>query len=296
MRTENHPVLVRCDWLAARLGSPEVAVLDASFFLPNQPRNALEEYRQSHIPRAHFFDIDAVADTTADLPHMLPSPEQFAEAVGAMGIDQQVHVVTYDSNFFMASARLWWTFRVFGHDRVSVLDGGLARWKAEGRPVTAEVTTVRPRRFDARLHPELVRNLEQMKALLDEPAAQILDARSSGRFAGTETEPRMGLRSGHIPGSRNLPFRQLIDETTYRLKSPPELEGLYREAGMDSRQPLVTTCGTGVTAAILAMGLYRLGNRDVAVYDGSWAEWGGRDDTPVSRDRSERSRRASASG
>lgn len=284
MGTENHPTLVSCDWLARRLGSPDLAVIDASFFLPNQPRNAFEEYRKEHIPGAQFFDIDVVADRTTNLPHMLPSPEQFAEAVGAMGIDRQIHVVTYDSNLFMASARLWWTFRVFGHDGVSVLDGGLVRWEAEGRPVTAEVAAVTPRRFDACFRPELVRDLQQMQALLDEPAAQILDARSSGRFTGAEPEPRACLRSGHIPGSRNLPFRQLIDETTCCLKSTAKLDKLYREAGIDSRQPLVATCGTGVTAAILAMGLYCLGNRDVAVYDGSWAEWGGRDDTPVSRD------------
>lgn len=284
MQTEQYPPLVSCDWLAERLGSPEIVVLDASFFLPDQQRNALEEYRQAHIPGARFFDIDAVADHSTSLPHMLPTPEQFAEAVGDLGIDNNSHVVAYDSNFFMASARLWWTFRVFGHDRVSVLDGGLVRWKAEAKPLSADAFSPEPSLFQASFRPELVRDLEQVKTLLGQPGAQILDARSPGRFAGTEPEPRAGLRSGHIPGSHNLFFRNLIEATSHCFKSPAELEQLYREASIDSRQPLVASCGTGVTAAILALGLYCLGNESVAVYDGSWTEWGGREDTPVSRD------------
>ncbi|HUL14204.1 MAG TPA: 3-mercaptopyruvate sulfurtransferase [Methylococcaceae bacterium] len=284
MQADNHPPLVSCDWLAERLDWPEIVVLDASFFLPNQQRNPVEEYRQAHVPGARFFDIDEVADKATHLPHMLPNPQQFADAVGVLGVGNDTHIVVYDSNFFMASARLWWTFRVFGHDRISVLDGGLARWKAEGRPLTVKLATVTPRRFDANFRPQLVRDLEQIKALLKEAGAQILDARSPGRFAGIEPEPRAGLRSGHIPGSFNLFFKNLIDETTYRLKSPGELEGLYRAAGIDARRPVVTTCGTGVTASILALGLYCIANENAAVYDGSWTEWGGRGDTPVSRD------------
>lgn len=284
MQADHHPPLVSCDWLAERLDWPEIVVLDASFFLPNQQRNPVEEYRQAHVPGARFFDMDEVADKATHLPHMLPNPQQFADAVGVLGVGNDTHIVVYDSNFFMASARLWWTFRVFGHDRISVLDGGLARWKAEGRPLTVKLATVTPRRFDANFRPQLVRDLEQIKALLKEAGAQILDARSPGRFAGIEPEPRAGLRSGHIPGSFNLFFKNLIDETTYRLKSPGELEGLYRAAGIDARRPVVTTCGTGVTASILALGLYCIANENAAVYDGSWTEWGGRGDTPVSRD------------
>ena len=284
MQADHHPPLVSCDWLAERLDWPEIVVLDASFFLPNQQRNPVEEYRQAHVPGARFFDIDEVADKATHLPHMLPNPQQFADAVGVLGVGNDTHIVVYDSNFFMASARLWWTFRVFGHDRISVLDGGLARWKAEGRPLTVKLATVTTRRFDANFRPQLVRDLEQIKALLKEAGAQILDARSPGRFAGIEPEPRAGLRSGHIPGSFNLFFKNLIDETTYRLKSPGELEGLYRAAGIDARRPVVTTCGTGVTASILALGLYCIANENAAVYDGSWTEWGGRGDTPVSRD------------
>lgn len=275
------PLLVDGQELQERLGAPGCAVLDASFFLPNQQRDARAEYRQGHIPGALFFDIDEVADHASGLPHMLPSPQQFADAVAALGIGNDTHVVVYDSNFFMASARLWWTFRVFGHDRVSVLDGGLARWLAEGRALSGETVTPAPSVFKADFRPHLVRDFDQMQALLGRPGAQILDARSPGRFAGVEPEPRAGLRSGHIPGSRNLFFKTLIDETSFCLQAPNALQQLYRDAGIDIDQPVATTCGTGVTAAILALGLFRLGNESVAVYDGSWTEWGGREDAPV---------------
>ncbi|MDD5033231.1 MAG: 3-mercaptopyruvate sulfurtransferase [Methylococcaceae bacterium] len=281
MPNAKYPPLVGVDWLAEKLGSPEVSLLDASFFLPNQNRNALEEYRQNHIPGAQFFDIDEVADHSVKLPHMLPSPERFAEGAGALGIGGDSHVIVYDNNFFMASARLWWTFRVFGHDKVSVLDGGLARWKQEGKPVNADAVSPPARTFKAGFRPELVRKLEQVKALLDQPEAQILDARSPGRFAGAEPEPRAGLRSGHIPGSFNLFFKSLVDEASFRLKPASELTELYHQAGIDISRPVVTTCGTGVTASVLALGLYLLGNETAAVYDGSWTEWGGLEDVPV---------------
>ncbi len=281
MATEHIFPLVNSAWLAERLGSENLVVLDATFFLPNQNRNAKEEYQNAHIPGALFFDIDEVADHSTDLPHMLPPPEEFARAIGDKGIDNDAHIVTYDNNFFMASARAWWTFRVFGHDRVSVLDGGLARWKQEGRPLSADVIALSPRSFKAGFQPELVRDINQMKELVGQRGAQILDARSPGRFAGTEPEPRAGLRSGHMPGSRNLPHRILTDEVNFRLKPLAELETLYRQTGIDPDRPVVTTCGSGVTASILALGLYLLGNETVAVYDGSWTEWGGSQDVPV---------------
>lgn len=274
------PALVNCDWLASHLGS--VVVLDAAFFLPGQGRDAREEYRQAHIPGSLFFDIDAVADHASALPHMLPSPQQFAEAAGSLGISADTHVVVYDDNFFMASARVWWTFRVFGHDRVSVLDGGLARWREEGRPLVADESRTMPAVCPVRFRGELVRNLSQVRAALGDPSTQILDARSAGRFAGTEPEPRAGLRSGHIPGSLSLPHRELVDEASRCLRQAGELEMRLRATGFDFSKSTITTCGTGVTAAILALGMYVVGYRDAAVYDGSWTEWGGRDDTPVS--------------
>lgn len=273
--------LVNCEWLAERLDTPQIAVVDASFFLPAQQRNATAEFRAGHIPGARFFDIESIADTSSQLPHMLPAPEFFAEQVGRLGIGNDTRVIAYDSNDFMASARVWWTFRVFGHERVSVLDGGLRRWKALGFAITDQDGERQPRHFDAVFHPEWVLGLDEMRRLAENPAAQILDARAPGRFAGTEPEPRTGLRSGHIPGSRNLFFKQLIDEAGHCLKPAGELETLYRNAGIDLGRPVATTCGTGVTASVLALGLYLLGRPDTAVYDGSWTEWGGRTDTPV---------------
>lgn len=274
--------LVSSEWLAERLESPDLVILDATFFLPNQGRNAREDYLHSHIPGAHFFDVDTIADHRTDLPHMLPTEAAFATAAGQFGIEDFTTVVVYDNNHFMASARAWWTFRTFGHDHVLVLDGGLARWQSLGLPARSGPESVHPRQFHAALHPGLVRNFVQMQDLLAHPEAQILDARPPGRFAGLEPEPRPGLRSGHIPGSRNLFFRRLLDEETHCLKTPDALKQEFVDAGIDPHQPVVTTCGSGVTAAILALGLYRVGNEFAAVYDGSWAEWGRPHGAPIS--------------
>lgn len=284
MQTDSSSPLVSPVWLADRLKAPEIVVLDAGFFLPNQGRNAAGEYGEGHIPGARFFDIDAIADHGTSLPHMLPSPDFFAESVGRLGIDNRTEVVVYDNNSFMASARVWWTFRVFGHDRVRVLDGGLARWKTWGGKLTAGTETATPREFTARFRPQLVRGLAEMQALLADAGVQILDARSPGRFAGTEPEPRQGLRSGHIPGSRNLFFKRLVDDRTQCMKPVEEIRAEFTAAGIDLRRPVVTTCGTGVTASILALGLFCLGREDTAVYDGSWTEWGSREDTLVCTD------------
>jgi len=279
--TDPAPSVVSTAWLAERLDTPDLAILDGSFFLPAQGRDAAAEYRQAHLPGARFFDIDAVADADSNLPHMLPPAEGFADAVAAMGIANDTQVVVYDSNYYMASARVWWMFRVFDHDRVSVLDGGIERWRAEGRPLTAATSPPQQVRFLAGFRPELLCTLAEMADLAQSGAALILDARSAGRFRGTEPEPRSGVRGGHIPGSLNLPHRQLVDEHSGLFRSDTELARIFREAGVDPAATVVTTCGTGVTAAILALGLYRLGNHRVAVYDGSWTEWGGRRDTPV---------------
>ncbi|MBP1151706.1 MULTISPECIES: 3-mercaptopyruvate sulfurtransferase [Methylocaldum] len=274
--------LVSAEWLAKHLHTSDIVILDATFFLPNQGRDAEQEYFAAHIPGARFFDIDAVADQGNSLPHMLPSPEFFAASVGQLGIANQTHVVVYDNNSFMASARVWWTFRVFGHDRVSVLDGGLENWKAKGFPVDTSRVTAETRPFKTTFDPSLVRNLDEMKALIGSTATQIIDARSPGRFAGREPEPRPGIRSGHIPGSKNLFFKRLVDESTQCLKPAAEIRKEFEDAGTDFEKPIVTTCGTGVTASVLALGLYCLGRESVAVYDGSWTEWGGLSDTPVS--------------
>jgi len=279
--TETIPSLVSTEWLAQRLGSPDLVLLDGSFFLPAQGRDARAEYADAHIPDARFFDIDRIADPASGLPHMLPSPEQFAAAAAALGVDDRSHVIVYDGNCFMASARVWWTFRVFGHDRVSVLDGGIERWRMQGRPLTGASVLPSPGRFAAGYRPGLVCGLGRMRELAGSGAVQILDARSAGRFRGSEPEPRPGVRGGHIPGSLNLPHRSLVDEDSRCFKADDELARLFRAAGIAAREPVVTTCGSGVTAAILALGLYRLGNAGVAVYDGSWTEWGGLPDMPV---------------
>lgn len=281
MHAELPSPLVAAEWLQARLDDPEVVVLDATFFLPNQNRDAGREYLDAHIPGARFFDIDAVADHASTLPHMLPSAEQFAAAAGRLGIGARTLVVAYDNNSFMAAARVWWTFRVFGHERVAVLDGGLARWRALGLPLETGPVEPAPQEFAATFHPGLVRGLEEVRARLGDATVQIADARSPGRFAGSEPEPRAGLRSGHMPGSKNLFFKRLVDDNTQCLKPIPDLAQEFATAGLDPERPVIATCGTGVTASVLALGLYCLGNQYAAVYDGSWTEWGGRADTPV---------------
>jgi thiosulfate/3-mercaptopyruvate sulfurtransferase len=268
-------------WLGAHLADPDLRVVDGSWHLPTLKRDARREFALAHIPGAVFFDIDAIADTSVALPHMLPSPETFAGAVGTLGIGDGDRIVAYDTTGGVPSAaRVWWTFRAFGHAQVAVLDGGLRKWRAEGRPVESGTPAPPPRRFTARPVPALVRGLPEMLGNLQSRREQVVDARSWGRFAGTEPEPRPGLRGGHIPGSLNLPWERLYapDGT---LLPRAALRELFRRAGLDLDRPVVASCGSGVTAAVLALGLSLLGRRDAAVYDGSWSEWGGRSDTPV---------------
>ncbi|MBI2161914.1 MAG: 3-mercaptopyruvate sulfurtransferase [Candidatus Rokubacteria bacterium] len=274
--------LVTTDWLAANLGRRTVRPVDGSWHMPQLKRDARAEFARAHIPGAVFFDIDAIADTASPLPHMLPGARKFAESVGALGIGDRDLAVVYDTRGVISAARVWWTFRAFGHARVAVLDGGLPKWQAEGRRVETGVPAPKPRRFTARLHRSLVRDLAQMRANLASRREQVLDARSHGRFIGTEPEPRPGLRGGHIPGSLNLPYDQLyLKDGT--LLPPDDLQRRFEAAGLDPAKPVVTTCGSGVTAAVLALGLHLLGRETVAVYDGSWTEWSGRNDTPVER-------------
>jgi thiosulfate/3-mercaptopyruvate sulfurtransferase len=274
------PTLVTTTWLAAHLGDADLRIVDGSWHVPPLKRDPHREFLDAHIPGAVFFDIDAIADRATSLPHMLPSEAEFGRAAGALGIGTGDRVVVYDSRGVISAARVWWTFRAFDHDTVSVLDGGLRAWQAEGRPVESGPPTPRPQRFTAGLRPELVRTLEQIRANLTSHREQVLDARSRGRFVGTEPEPRAGVRGGHIPGSLNLPY-----ETLYRpdatLRPTAELRRAFEEAGVVPGKPVVTSCGSGVTASVLALALHLVGHEPVAVYDGSWTEWGGRDDTPV---------------
>jgi thiosulfate/3-mercaptopyruvate sulfurtransferase len=278
------PSLVSTAWLADRLGKPGIAVLDATYHLPNVARDARAEYARGHIPGALFFDVDGISDPNSDLPHMLPTPADFARAVEALGIGDDDYVVAYDTYGLMSAARPWWMFRAFGHDKVSVLDGGLAKWKREGRPLTGEAAKpASGKRFTARFHPDLVRSKDQLLVNLKTRGEQVLDARAAGRFQGTAPEPRQGLRSGHIPGSRNLPFNSLLDSADQTMLPPEKLKPLFAQAGIDPAKPVVTSCGSGVTACVLALGLERIGAKKVAIYDGSWSEWGLPGDTPVEK-------------
>jgi thiosulfate/3-mercaptopyruvate sulfurtransferase len=272
--------LVDTAWLAAHLGEPDLRVVDATWYLPTLRRDARAEFAAAHVPGAVFFDIDAIADRASPLPHMLPDPAAFARAVGDLGIGDGDRVVVYGARHMVASARVWWTFRVFGHDRVAVLDGGFPRWRAEGRPVESGEPAPVPRPFTARYRPALVRDLATMRADVETRRVQVLDARSAGRFAGTEPEPRLGLRGGHIPGSLSLPYDRLFTPDGSLLPAA-SLRRVFEDAGLDLGRPVVTTCASGVTAATLALALHVLGHPDVPVYDGSWTEWGGRPDTPV---------------
>lgn len=272
--------VVSTAWLAERLGRADLRVVDGSWFMPAENRSGHAEFLERHIPGAVFFDIDAIADRTVDLPHMLPTPEAFAEAAGALGLSRDADIVVYDSYGIRAAARVWWTLRTMGYPRVFVLDGGLKAWMAEGRPVEAGEPSPEPVALDARFDADLVRDVEAVKAALASGAARLVDARSGPRFRAEAPEPRAGLRSGHMPGAANLPWEEVVTPEGL-LKPAADLRDAFVGAGVDLGHPIVTTCGSGVTASVLALALARLGLTRTAVYDGSWTEWGGRDDTEV---------------
>ena len=277
----NPQALVSTQWLADHLDAPDVRVVDGSWHMAQLNRDPKIEFSERHIPGAVYFDIDDIADSDSSLPHMIPSAEKFASRVRRLGLGDGVRIVVYDATGVGSAARVWWMFRLFGHSDVAVLDGGLPKWVAENRPTESGEPNVQERHFTARTNSLLVRDVDQIRSNIDSGREQVLDARSRGRFAGTEAEPRKGLRGGHMPGALNQPFLELYDADSKTMKPAGDIVALYKAAGVDFSKPVVTTCGSGVTACNLALGLFLLGKEDVAVYDGSWTEWGGREDTPI---------------
>ncbi|MEM7505619.1 MAG: 3-mercaptopyruvate sulfurtransferase [Pseudomonadota bacterium] len=280
MPTSDPELLVSTDWLAERLNAPDIRILDASMHMPDTGRDARAEYAAGHIPNARFFDIDDVADAKSPLPHMLPPTDKFISRVRKMGIGDGHRVVVYDQTGLFSAARAWWMFRVFGHTDVAVLDGGLPKWLAEGRPTDDETVDPRERHFTGRRNTGLVRDVTQIAGSAKLRDEQIVDARSPGRFRGEEDEPRPGLRAGHIPGAINVHYRSLLNDDQ-TMKPVDELRAIFTDAGVDLTRPIVTSCGSGVTAAILTLALARLGHNRNALYDGSWVEWGSYPDLAV---------------
>lgn len=280
---QNDPkTLVSTEWLEAHLKDPDLRILDASWYMPDSGRDAKAEYAAAHIPGARFFDIDEISDQRSSLPHMAPTPEKFISRMRAMGVGDGHQVVVYDGAGLLSAARVWWTFRLMGKTDVAVLDGGFPKWQAEGRPVEDMAPILRDRHITVSRQAHLVRDVTQVAAAAKLGDHEIIDARSAERFRGEAAEPRPGLRAGHIPGSKNLPFGRLLnaDKT---MKAPTELRLAFEEAGVDLGKPAITTCGSGVTAAILSLALERLGKSDHSLYDGSWAEWGMYGDLKVAK-------------
>ena len=274
MAQHSSSALVSCEWLQQNLTLPQLVILDATFFLPRQQRHALDEFNAVHIPGAQFFDIDMIADSSIPLPHTLPSAEQFAQQAGEFGIDTDTWVYIYDNNHFFAAARAWWMFRVFGHQKVKVVDGGLSRWKQLSFPLTAAKTTPIPKEFVAAFQSKLYVDLRQMQVIQAQASRQILDARSEDSFNGQRPLNEIGLLPGHMPGSINIPYQNLVTHDQSGLVSIDELRRLLSAACVDKLKPMVTSCGSGVSAALLLLALYEMGAHDVPMYDGSWAEWG----------------------
>lgn len=277
--SQTSPFVVSADWLMERLGKPGLSIIDGSWYLPTQNRDARAEYQAAHIPGAVFFDQDAVVSPDSPLPHTLPSPGLFAQFASSMGVDEKDTIVVYDGPGFFSAPRVWWMFRLMGAKDVYVLDGGFDRWKAEGRPVTAETTKIASCFFEVDCDPSRVVSFEEMRRIVDDKTAQIADARPAGRFAGTDPEPRPGVRGGHMPGARNVPATSLSRDGS--LLPLPELRAALEAAGLDLTKPVVTSCGSGVTAAVVSLALESVGHAEHRLYDGSWSEWGGRSDTPV---------------
>nr|WP_288900702.1 3-mercaptopyruvate sulfurtransferase [uncultured Sneathiella sp.] len=277
----NSSSLVSTEWLAEHASAPDVRIVDASWHMPATNRNPRAEYDAEHIPGAVFFDIDEIADTDNPLPHMVPSPEKFSSRMRKLGLGDGNRIVVYDTLGMVSAARAWWLLRLFGHQDVAILDGGLPKWKAEGRPVDDMPVKPAERHFTSRINSFLLREKDQVARNIDQSREQVLDARSAGRFDGTEPEPREGLRGGHIPGSKNLPYTALLNDADKTFRQAEELNAAFSGAGIDLKKPVITSCGSGITACVLAFGLHLLGHQRVAVYDGSWTEWALDEELPV---------------
>lgn len=273
MTTSDPKTLVTTDWLEIHLRDPDLRILDGSWFMPNSQRDARAEYEAAHIPGARFFDIDDVSDQRSELPHMAPPPEKFMSRMRALGVGDGHQVVIYDGLGIFSAARVWWLFRLMGKDDVAVLDGGFPKWQAEGRPVEDMPPVIRDRHMTVSRQAHRVKDVTQVAAAAKLESHEVIDARSAARFRGETPEPRPGLRAGHIPGSKNVPYTALLNPDG-TMKTPDALRAAFEEAGVDLSKPAITTCGSGVTAAVLSLALERLGHRNHALYDGSWAEWG----------------------
>ncbi len=277
--SDDPKTLVSTEWLAAHLKDPDLRILDASWYLPDMGRNGREEYAEAHIPGARFFDIDDISDGRSDLPHMVPPVEKFMSRLRAMGVGDGHQVVVYDGSGIFSAARVWWLFKLMGQKDVAVLDGGLPKWVAEGRPTDDMPPVIRDRHMTVRRQNHMVRDVTQVSHAAKLADHEIIDARGPSRFAGSEPEPRAGLRAGHIPGSKNVHYATLLDNGV--MKSPEELRAVFEAADIDLSKPAITSCGSGVTAAILCLAMERFGKTDHSLYDGSWAEWGAFPTLPV---------------
>ena len=266
-------LLVSTDWLVTHLSEPSLVLLDASWYMPTDQRDPEAEFQARHIPGAQFFDIDDIADKATDLPHMVPSEAEFAAAMSVRGIRNTDQVVIYDTAGLLSAPRVWWTFRLFGHERVAILDGGMPKWEREGRPLTANLTNRPTSSFNATLNPDLLADMNVIAQASKSGTAQIADGRGAPRFRGEAPEPRSGLAKGRIPGSINVFFADLITSDG-TLKDAAAIKNLFEDAGIDLSRPVITSCGSGITAAVLSLGLAIIGHRDHALYDGSFAEWG----------------------